>query len=210
MKNFILILFLCLVNTISWSQVTIEHKSFTAVWDTTLRYPTLVKWWLTKSKLECPGKKLERKDKFAPDPLLIENTNISQDYKGSGLDRGHMCPAADNLCDPIAAVECFYFSNMSAQYHSLNAGDWKKLEVLCRDLSLANDSVMIWCGSIGSVKKIGRVSVPEWCWKVVLVKKTGVITCYKFKNTADKPKGLEHWIVTKEELENLTGLKFKL
>jgi endonuclease G, mitochondrial len=208
MKHFILITMLVLGHITCVSQVKIEHQSFTATWDTTLRYPTLVKWWLTKSKLECPGKKLERKDRFAPDPVLPVNTNISDDYKGSGLDRGHMCPAADNLCDPIAAIECFYFSNMSPQYHSLNAGDWKRLEVLSRDLSLANDSVLIWCGSLGSIKKIGRVSVPEWCWKAVFVKKTNTLTCYKFKNSAEKPKGLEAWVVTKEELEKLTGLTF--
>jgi endonuclease G len=192
------------------SQIKLTHKSFSVVWDTSLRYPSSVEWWLTRSSIDCGENKLERKDRFLPDPSYRTGTDLAKDYKGSGLDRGHMCPAADNLCDSISAFECFYFSNMAPQYHSLNAGDWKKLETLSRELAKEHDSVKIWCGSIGSAYKIGRVSVPEWCWKVIFIKKKGLYFYYKFRNSKEKPQGLEKWVTTKEDLENLTGLKFKL
>ena len=67
--------------------------------------------------------------------------------------------------------ECFYFSNMAAQYHSLNAGDWKSVETLERDLASTNDSIHIWCGNIGVLKKIGSTSAPLKCWKVIHIKK---------------------------------------
>ena len=124
----------------------------------------MVEWWLTKSKVECSNKLL-RKDTFQPDPLLPKETDIADDYKNSGFDRGHMMPAAENLCQtPKIQEECFYFSNMAAQYHSLNAGDWKSVETLERELSVKSDSVKIWCGNIGELKKIGTVSVPKQCW----------------------------------------------
>ena len=92
-----------------------------------------------------------------------------------------MSPAADNECPytkngvKIPAekmlTECFYFSNMAPQYHSLNAGDWKTVEVWERDMALKYDSVHIWCGNIGEIKKIGSVSVPKECWKLVYIKK---------------------------------------
>ena len=90
----------------------------------------MVEWWLTKSMTTCPTP-LKRKDNFKPDPQSVNETDIAKDYVGSGVDRGHMMPAAENLCQTQSIQdECFYFSNMSPQYHSLNAGDWKSVETL--------------------------------------------------------------------------------
>ena len=105
--------------------VRIKHTNYTTVFSKSKHYPVLVEWYATKAKIGCE-KPLARKDNFKPDPLLLAETDLLEDYKGSGTDRGHMMPAADNLCQtPQVQDECFYFSNMAAQYHSLNAGDWK-------------------------------------------------------------------------------------
>ena len=98
---------------------------------------------------------------------------------------------------------------MTAQYHSLNAGDWKSLEVLERQISMEQDSVHIWCGSVGEAKRIGTVAVPTKCWKVVYVVKTKEYMSYVFDNSADKPSGLNSHKVTKEDVEKLSGFKFK-
>ena len=190
------------------SPIKLEHKGYTAYYSKTLHYSLKVEWWDTKARLECPTTKVARKDQFAPDPLLPTDTDLMDDYVGSGTDRGHMCPAADNQCSTELQTECFYFSNMAPQYHSLNAGDWKKLEVRTRELATECDSVMVWCGSVGAAKKIGSTSVPLKCWKVLFVKKTKVWEYYIFNNTPDKPVGLDHWKVTKAQVEKLTGYKF--
>jgi endonuclease G len=169
----------------------------------------MVEWWATKAKVSC-DRPLARKDNFKPDPLLPNETNLAIDYKGSGFDRGHMMPAADNLCQtPLVQDECFYFSNMSAQYHSLNAGDWKGVETLERQLASEKDSIHVWCGNIGEIKKIGTVSVPEKCWKVIYIKKTGEWMAYLFTNDQSKPDGYANNKVDVSEIEKLTKFKFR-
>lgn len=189
--------------------VRIKHTNYTTVFSKSLKYPLLVEWWVTKSKVTCKTP-LPRKDNFKPDPSLPNETNLLNDYKGSGFDRGHMMPAADNLCQTQQVQdECFYFSNMSAQYHSLNAGDWKSLETLTRDFASKDDSIHVWTGNIGVLKKIGTVSVPKQCWKVIYVKKTKEFMAFLFENDTSKPDGIKNNQVNIKDIEKLTGFKFR-
>jgi endonuclease G len=209
----LLIVFLVFIINVSLKAqdtVRLVHKEYVTIFSKSLKYPVLVEWWVTKAKVTCTNP-LPRKDRFAPDPFLIAETDLSVDYKGSGTDRGHMSPAADNKCSgPAAIIESFYFSNMVPQYRSLNAGDWKTLEVLTRDLAAKKDSIKVWCGSVGEAKKIGRVSVPIKCWKIIYVKKTKEWSAYLFNNDQSKPDGLANNKVTVKEIEKLTNLKFKI
>jgi DNA/RNA endonuclease G (NUC1) len=100
-------------------------------------------------------------------------------------------------------------SNMAAQTHRLNAGDWKSLEVLTREIASKEDSVHIWAGNVGEIKKIGRVSVPKQCWKVVYTKKTNEWMFFLFENDLSNPDGINNNKVLREDIEKLTGLKFK-
>jgi endonuclease G len=194
----------------SQDTVRIKHTEYTTVFSKSLKYPVLVQWWTTKAKVSC-AVPLKRIDSFGPDPMLVSETNLLADYKGSGLDRGHVTPAADNLCNgPKVMAECFYFTNMIPQYHALNAGDWKTLETLTRTIAAEKDSVMVWAGAIGVQSKIGRVSVPVKCWKVIYVKKDKTYHCYVFNNIAEKQTGLESKKVTIEEVKRLTGFTFAL
>jgi endonuclease G len=194
----------------SQDTVRIKHTEYTTVFSKSLKYPVLVQWWTTKAKVSCAAP-LKRVDSFGPDPMLFSETNLLADYKGSGLDRGHVTPAADNLCNgPKVMAECFYFTNMIPQYHALNAGDWKTLETLTRTIAAEKDSVMVWAGAIGAQSKIGRVSVPVKCWKVIYVKKDKTYHCYVFNNIAEKQTGLESKKVTIEEVKRLTGFTFAL
>ena len=193
----------------SQDTVRIHHKEYTTVYSKSKKYPVLVQWYATKAKIGCPTP-LARKDQFAPDPQIKDESDIAKDYVGSGTDRGHMSPAADNLCLGAAVqTECFYFTNMSPQYHSLNAGDWKSLETLTRTLALQYDSVRVWAGNIGEAKKIGRVSVPAICWKVIYIKKTKEYMAFVFDNNANKPDGINNNKVTLDEVKKLTHFKFK-
>ena len=189
--------------------VILNHKAYTTYYSKSKHYPVKVEWWITKASLTCPVK-VKRGDKFIPDPLLPTETNLQADYTGAGFDRGHNMPAADASCDQIANEESFYFSNMTAQYPALNRGDWKALEMLSREVALRDDSVKIWCGSVGVAKKIGTTAVPTHCWKVIYIKKTKEWMAFVFDNTTDKADGINNNKVTVADIEKLTNLKFKI
>ena len=211
MARFLLSAFLILsLSSSAQDTVRLVHKEFTTVFSKSKKYPVLVEWWLTKQKVTCTSP-VPRKDQFIPDPLLASETDLTKDYTGSGFDRGHMAPAADNQCSgPDAMKECFYFSNMTPQYGSLNRGDWKTLEMRTRELAQSQDSVRIWTGSVGESKKVQRLSIPEKCWKVVYIKKTNEWQAYIFNNNQSKANGLEDNKVSVKDVEQLTNLKFKI
>ena len=197
------------VFTFAQDVVVLKHKNYTSHYSKSKKYPVMVEWWITKAKIGC-ATPMARKDNFKPDPLLPIETDLLNDYKGSGTDRGHMMPAAENLCQtPLVQDECFYFSNMAAQYHSLNAGDWKSVETLERKLSMEQDSVKVWCGNIGEAKRIGKVAVPTKCWKVIYVVKSKEWMAFLFYNNTSKPDGIHNNQVDKIDIEKLTGFKFK-
>jgi endonuclease G len=204
-----LMLMFITIFTFAQDVVILKHTNYTSHFSKSKKYPVMVEWWITKAKIGCPTPLL-RKDNFKPDPKLPNETNLIEDYKGSGTDRGHMMPAAENLCQtPAVQDECFYFSNIAPQYHSLNAGDWKSVEVLERQISLQNDSVKVWCGNIGVAKRIGKVAVPTICWKVIYIVKTKEWLCFLFDNNTSKPDGINNNKVDKSDIEKLTNFKFK-
>jgi DNA/RNA endonuclease G (NUC1) len=77
-------------------------------------------------------------------------------------------------------------------------------------LASEQDSVKVWCGNLGEIKRIGRVAVPKQCWKVIYVKKTKKFTAYLFNNSLDKPDGIENNEVNLNVIQKLTGFKFKV
>ena len=211
MKKLLLLTILLFTFIVTFSQdiLVLKHTNYTSHFSKSKKYPVIVEWWETKAKVSCPNP-LPRKDAFQPDPQAIVETDIKADYVGSGYDRGHMSPAASNQCQTAdVQMESFYMSNMSAQTHRLNAGDWKSLEVLTRDIASKQDSVHIWAGNVGEIKKIGKVSVPKQCWKIVYVKKTKEWFAYLFDNDQSNPDGINNNRVNVGDIIKLTGLKFK-
>ena len=222
MKKTLIIILLLLIGsaTIAQDTVRIKHTNYTTVFSKSLHYPIVVTWWETKQSDWCISK-LPRKDQFQPDPLLKSETSLQKDYDAAnkahkaknikGFDRGHMSPANVSECSgPIVLTECFYFSNMAAQYHALNAGDWKSLEELTNNLAKQYDSVYVWAGSLGVAEKFGTTSVPKQCWKVIYIKKTKEYRAYLFDNVDGKQTGVPSHIVNINDIKKLTHFDFKL
>jgi endonuclease G len=196
-------------STPTQDEVVLKHTNYTSTFSISKKYPVMVEWWVTKAMVSCPTP-LKRKDNFKPDPLLPQHTNLAADYVGSGYDRGHMMPAADNLCQTQQIQdESFYFSNMAAQTHRLNAGDWKSLETFTRDESKLKDSIHVWAGNVGEIKKIGNVSVPKYCWKVIHIKKENKWVAYLFENNTSAPDGFKNNEVALKDIMSLTGFTFR-
>lgn len=209
MKKLLLLLLLVSFGLTAQDVVILKHTNYTSHFSKSKHYPVMVEYTITKPMVTCLTP-LKRKDAFKPDPQLPVETNIMKDYVGSGTDRGHMMPAAENLCQTQAIQdECFYMSNMSAQYHSLNAGDWKSVETLERNIASIDGDIKVWVGNIGELKKIGTVSVPAKCWKVLYIKSTKKWVAYLFDNNANKPDGYANNEVKVEQISLLTGFTFK-
>ena len=210
MRFFLLFFLFFKKNSISQDTVRLTHTNYTTVFSKTKKYPILVQWVVTTKMVTC-STPLKRKDNFKPDPKLPKETDISSDFIKSGFDRGHMMPAADNLCQTQKIQdECFYFSNMSAQYRSLNAGDWKSLEVFVREKAKTVDSIFVWAGNLGEMTNIGTTTVPSHCWKLIYIKKENTWMSFMFQNSQTKPDGFENNMISKELLEQKTGLTFKI
>jgi endonuclease G len=211
MKKVLLLVTLLVISVTLFAQdvVVLKHTNYTSHYSKSKKYPVMVEWWETKAKIAC-ATPLLRKDNFKPDPLLPTETDLVNDYVGSGYDRGHLMPAKSNQCQTQSVQdECFYFSNMAAQTHRLNAGDWKSLETLTREIAAREDSVHIWAGNVGEIKRIGKVAVPKQCWKVVYSKTSNEWMFFLFENDLSNPDGINNNKVLREDIEKLTGLKFK-
>jgi endonuclease G, mitochondrial len=204
MKIFVLLL-LAFVS-LKADTISIKHKFYSTIFDTVKHYPVFVKWTITKKMLTCP-ERLERQDKFLPDPKLKRSTSLSKDYSGSGYDRGHNMNAYDNGCDSIGMKESFYYSNMTPQSPSLNRGDWKTLEEYTRRLVAEFDTIKVACGSIGNLKKVNSLVVPTKCWKVIYIRKLKKYEAFIFENNSSKSNGINDNRTTCANITKLTGFQ---
>ena len=205
-------------------ELVLTHLAYTVSFNTHHNNPNWVAWELTAREAEGTGR---RSNDFRPDPLLDERQQVTtEDYKGSGYDRGHMCPAADNKWDARAMTECFYMSNMCPQLHELNAGGWETLEAACRRWAKQEGSLLIVCGpvydqevkarqgqrSTRRMKSIGkehRIDVPTGFFKCVMSLRKGhekAIGFY-YANT-DARQTMESACMSVDEVESLTGYDF--
>lgn len=192
----------------------VSHTGYVLSYNSETNCPNWVAWELTRQEAASQGR---RSDEFAPDPALdMRHQVTTNDYKGSGYDRGHMCPAGDMKWSPTAQRECFYMSNMCPQLHALNAGGWEKVESACRRWAKQEGSVFIACGPVFSngrkVRTIGRehtVRVPDGFFKVVLSLRKGqekAIGFYYANN--DREQTMESAAMSVDDVERMTGYDF--
>lgn len=155
-----------------------------------------------------------RNDSFKIDKDVITGSATLEDYKGSGYDRGHLSPSADNKMSKESMSDSFYMSNMSPQNPSFNRGIWAKLESYVRTWAYENDSIYVVTGPVltkDSYTTIGfnAVAIPEYYYKVILdysgpeIKAIGFILPNK---KGDSP--LESYAVTVDRVEEFTGINF--
>ncbi|MBU2928798.1 DNA/RNA non-specific endonuclease [Winogradskyella psychrotolerans] len=136
-----------------------------------------------------------------------------RNYKNSGYDRGHLCPAADRRFTQEAHDETFLTSNISPQEHKFNAGVWNRLEQKTRYWAKKNDGVFVVTGGVleDNLKSIGdeEVSVPNQFYKVILDHTKGEIKMLAFlMDHKDSDLPLYQFVVSVDEVERLTGIDF--
>lgn len=196
------------------SERMLPKTQFVISYNDERKCPNYVCWSLTPQRLQG---RVERTEKFYADTTLEESVRVDYfDYRNSGYDRGHMCPAADNKNSEEGMSESFLMTNICPQDRDLNANEWNDLEQRCRAWARKGNTLYICCGPIfdtEGVKKIGvrknmKVAVPDRFFKVVLTlgeepKAIGFI----FPNRPCDG-GLDAYAVSVDEVEEETGMDF--
>lgn len=172
--------------------------------------PDWVAWELLGSETQGGEKRSSRfkrdnRIKSCPDPA---------DYKRSGYDKGHMCPAADQKWSEEAMSDCFYMTNIVPQSNALNSKAWQTLEKLSRVWAQRDSAIIIVCGPIytsDDQERIGRtgVRVPSAFYKAILAPYLHEPRAIAFVYpNMSVPGNIEQYVMTIDDLEKITGYDF--
>lgn len=150
---------------------------------------------------------------YIMDPQVRTGSADWRNFKGSGYDRGHLCPAGDRRFSETAYNQTFYTSNISPQDSRFNAGIWNALEQQVRRWARRYGRVYVITGGVlqNGLSSIGEedVAVPEFFYKVVIRgsgKDTRVLGFLIPNRQTDREPG--DFVISLDEIEALTGLDF--
>ena len=197
------------------SEQMLERLAYIVSYNSQTRLPNYVAWHLTAAHASGTVK---RTGDFREDDEVRGSQATLADYKLSGYDRGHMCPAGDNKWSETAMSQSFLLTNMCPQVHALNEGDWGELEKSCRKWAQRYGDIYIVCGPLllgdkhTTIGK-GKVVVPEAFFKVVMRLTDGKdgAGCkaigFVYENT-EGDRTLSYYARSVDDVERLTGIDF--
>jgi endonuclease G len=151
---------------------------------------------------------------FIEDPKVKTKSADWRNYKRSGYDRGHLCPAGDRKFSREAFNETFFTSNISPQKHDFNSGIWNRLEQKVRYWAKKYSHLYVVTGGIlsdNNYSTIGKekVTVPKYFYKVLLDYTKPEIKAIAFLLPHEEStKPLYSFVVSIDELEKRTGIDF--
>ncbi|WP_318310387.1 DNA/RNA non-specific endonuclease [Flagellimonas crocea] len=150
---------------------------------------------------------------FIEDPKVSTKSADWRNYRGSGYDRGHLCPAGDRRFSEQAFNETFYTSNISPQDKYFNAGIWNRLEQKVRYWCKKYGDLVVMTGGVleEGLVEIGEedVDVPKAFFKI-LVKEgvTGTQVAAFLIPAKETGEPLQKFLVSVDEIEARTGIDF--
>lgn len=150
---------------------------------------------------------------FITDKKVKTGSADWKNYKNSGYDKGHLCPAGDMKFSKEAFDDTFFTSNISPQRKDFNAGVWNRLEQKVRYWADKYDGIYVVTGGIlePNLKTIGKekVAVPNYFYKVLLDLSSDNPRMIAFlvpHQNSNRP--LYEFVVSTDELERLMGIDF--
>jgi endonuclease G, mitochondrial len=150
---------------------------------------------------------------FIEDPKVKTRSADWRNYKKSGYDKGHLCPAGDMEFEINAYNDTFFTSNISPQIHDFNGGVWNRLEQKVRYWATKYDGVYVITAGVlqPNLKTIGqeKVLVPKCFYKILLDNSNGNYKMIAFlvpNEKSDKP--LYSFVVSVDSIEKMTGIDF--
>jgi endonuclease G len=155
---------------------------------------------------------IERAGEFMQD-AGVKGCPLPQDYAGSGMDRGHLVPAADLKWSGTAMRQSFLLSNICPMHKALNEGGWAKLEEKVREWTARDSALLVFTGPVvaegDTTLASGRVTVPSAYYKVIIapcVRPTRVIA-FIYPNGHSGGR-LQQYAVSVDEVERRTRMDF--
>lgn len=170
-------------------------------------------WIAYELKASHISKMNRKRPYFIADPKVKTKSANYRNYKNSGYDKGHLCPAGDRKFSEKAFNETFFTSNISPQRRDFNAGIWNRLEQKTR--YWASKEKLLYVVTGGVLKKgltsIGKekVAVPEQFYKILLDYSQPQIKAIAFLvSHTDSNAPLYSFVVSIDEIELLTSIDF--
>ncbi len=186
------------------------HDHFMLSYNESYEQAEWVAYLLKKSHLTYDDRK---RPFFIEDPRVKTKSADWRNYKRSGFDRGHLCPAGDRRFSEYAYNETFYTSNISPQNRVFNAGVWNQLEMKIRQWVKKEGTMFVVTGGVleNGLQEIGDedVDVPRQYYKIIAKgspKNLKVIAFLMPNEPSTKP--LRRFTVTVDRIEELTGIDF--
>ncbi|MFD2099704.1 DNA/RNA non-specific endonuclease [Flagellimonas iocasae] len=186
----------------------VRHEHYMLSYSEPFEQAEWVFYELKKSHLTYDDRK---RPYFIEDPEVRTKSADWRNYRGSGYDRGHLCPAGDRRFSEYAYSETFYTSNISPQDRDFNAGIWNRLEQQVRRWCKTYGDLIVITGGVleEGLEEIGDedVDVPKTFYKIVLQKSSNKAVAFLMPNT-ESQEPLSKFLVPIDSIEELTGIDF--
>lgn len=159
----------------------LRRTEYTLSFNNSKGTPNWVSWHLNEDWTGSRG----RCNCFMQDPALPSSfySPTENDYRGSGFQRGHLCPSADRDATDEENANTYFMTNMAPQTIGNNLGPWADFERYLRSLTRRGNEVHIIAGVAGTggtgtrgyreTINNGKITVPDSFWKVALVLPNG-------------------------------------
>ncbi len=188
----------------------VEHSHYSLSYNEPFEQAEWVAYVLKKSHLTNDQRK---RPFFIEDPKVKTKSADWRNYKGSGYDRGHLCPAGDRRFSEQAYNETFYTSNISPQDSDFNAGVWNRLELQVRDWARRYNELFVVTGGVlePGLEEIGEedVDVPKYYYKIIARGEPNDLKILGFLFLGrESTKPLRQFTVSVDEIEERTGIDF--
>lgn len=195
---------------VSTTSQIIKHQYYTLSYNEKAEQAEWVAYELKKNYIKRSDFK---RPFFIEDPKVKTQSADWRNYKKSGYDKGHLCPAADMEFDINAYNDTFFTSNISPQNHGFNSGIWNRLEQKVRFWAVKYDGLYVVTGGVlkGNLKTIGKekVLVPNYFYKILLSGSKGKYKALAFLVPNEKSsQSIYNYVVSIDKLESVTGIDF--
>ena len=186
----------------------IHHQGYSLSYSEPHEQAEWVAYELKKSHL---SKSHFKRPYFEVDQAVKTGAASWKNYKDSGYDRGHLCPAGDKKYSQQAHDETFLTSNISPQDPAFNAGIWNDLEQQVRYWAARYAGVFVVTGGVlkGNLETIGseKVAVPDQFYKIIYDPENEKMIAFLMPNR-DSKEPLYKFVVSVDSVEMLTGIDF--